>query len=74
MKSKNMNYKKMKYKCRARTYTSNEIIFRSPFVCWGFGDLRHCPFLEECLKDHIEVLSKRKINLFNKEFGFNLKK
>ena len=63
----------MKNKCRAKTYTSNETIFHSSMVCWGFRDQPHCPFLEECLKDYIKIFPKRKINSLNKKFGFNLK-
>lgn len=51
-----------KGKCRKGTYTTNEIIFHGPIVCWGFGGEPPCEYIKECLEDYKGCIPKRKFN------------
>lgn len=42
-------------KCRAKTYSDSNIVFRSPIICWGFKDQPKCKYLIKCLMDYKNI-------------------
>lgn len=60
------------YNCKKGTYTTNQIILRSPIVCWGFGEELPCKYLKKCIEDNKESFSSRKFNSLMKKLNTSI--
>lgn len=49
-------------KCKAKIYTTNEVILHGAIVCWGFQDQPRCKHLKQCVEDNKKCFSTRKYN------------